>query len=125
MASWSPDPAGTGPLIAGFRGGGFWIEGKIYPAVLLTPTRATLWTPPPIEALGEADLQPLLGEPLPFEFLVIGSGTALRRPARALIRAIEDQGIGVVIMDSRAAARAWGVLRAEDRWIGAASYPLT
>jgi uncharacterized protein len=33
-------------------------------------------------------------------------------------------GIGMAALDSRAAARAWGVLRGEGRWIAAALMPL-
>ena len=46
------------------------------------------------------------------------------RPPAALARALETRGIGMEPMDSRAAARAWGVLRGEGRVIGAALYPL-
>ena len=58
------------------------------------------------------------------EFILIGTGAGLTRPPVALVRALEDAGIGVEAMDSRAAARAWGVLRAEERWIVAALLPL-
>ena len=44
--------------------------------------------------------------------------------SRAFVRELEGRGIGVEVMDSRAAARAWGVLRAEERWIVAALMPL-
>ncbi len=57
------------------------------------------------------------------EFLLLGTGDTLRRPAPAFIKTLEDRGIGAEPMDSRAAARAWGVLRAEDRWIVAALMP--
>ena len=74
----------------------------------------------PIADLTEADLAPVLSiDPQP-EFLLLGTGDTLVRPAPALIKALGARGIGVEAMDSRAAARAWGVLRAEDRWIGAA-----
>jgi uncharacterized protein len=46
-------------------------------------------------------------------------------PPRALIQALEERGIGVEAMDSRAAARTWGMLRGEDRWIAAALMPLS
>ncbi|MBL7373566.1 hypothetical protein INQ23_30050, partial [Escherichia coli] len=79
--------------------------------------RADGWTPPPIAELAEADLAPLLGlDPRP-EFLLLGTGKTLVRPPRALIDALGARGIGIEAMDSRAAARAWGVLRAELRWI--------
>ena len=45
-------------------------------------------------------------------------------PPRAFVAALEARGIGVEAMDSRAAARTWGLLRGEGRWIAAALMPL-
>lgn len=113
-----------GPLVSGFSGGGFRVDEGVYEALLLTPQRADGWSPPPIAELAEADLAPLLAlDPRP-EFLLIGTGATLVRPPLALVKALGARGIGVEAMDSRAAARAWGVLRAELRWIAAALYPL-
>lgn len=79
--------------------------------------------PPPeqltLDALGNL----LTIDPLP-EFLLLGTGAGLRQPPRVFVRDLENIGIGVEAMDSRAAARAWGVLRAEERWIVAALLPL-
>lgn len=113
-----------GPVISGFSGRGFKVDGGVYDGLMISPLRAEGWSPPAIDQLSEADLALLLElEPKP-EFLLLGTGSLIRRPASALIRALEQRGIGVEVMDSRAAARAWGVLRAELRWIGAALYPL-
>lgn len=114
----------TGPVIAGIVAGGFKVDDGVYRALAITPNRADGWTPPPFEELAEADLAPLLAiDPQP-EFVLLGTGAALRRPAPALAQALSARGIGLEIMDSRAAARAWGVLRAERRWIAGALYPL-
>ena len=93
--------------------------------LLLTPVRALSWVDAPkAEALTLDSLGDLLTlDPAP-EFLLLGTGTGLRQPPRAFVRALEGRGIGVEAMDSRAAARAWGVLRAEERWIAAALLPL-
>ena len=48
----------------------------------------------------------------------------MRRPSPAFVAAVEARGFGVEAMDSKAAARAWNVLRGEDRWIAAALMPL-
>ena len=118
------DRDAEGPVISGFSGRGFRVDGGIYEGLTLTPERADSWAPPPLVALGESDLAPLLAlDPLP-EFIVLGTGAALVRPPQALIAALAARGIGLDFMDSRAAARLWGVLRAELRWIGAALYPL-
>ena len=116
----SPD----GPLINGFARGGFRVDENIYRALLITAHRADGWTPPPLDGLDIAALAPVLAlDPGP-EFLLLGTGAKLVRPPLALIAALEARGIGVEAMDSRAAARAWSVLRGEGRWIVGALYPL-
>ena len=125
MPRFERDPdAAAGPLVRGFSGGGFSVDGIVHHAVLLTPEWAQAWQPPALAALTAADLAPVLAlAPAP-EFVVLGTGAGLTFPPRALIRALEERGIGVEVMDSRAAARAWGLLRAEERWIAAALMPL-
>lgn len=88
---------------------------------MLTPERAWGWdAPPSVAALDLVMIEPVLAfAPMP-EFLLLGTGSALQQPPRALVAAIEARGIGVEAMDSRAAARAWGVLRQEERVIVAA-----
>lgn len=113
----------TGPEIRGFTAAGYRLDDvTVAPSLLLTEARAIDWQPPAIEALVPADVEIAL-DPLP-EFLLLGTGARLRRPAAAFVRALEARGIGVEAMDSRAAARAWGVIRAEGRRIAAALYPL-
>jgi uncharacterized protein len=117
-------PAAPGPRVQGFAGRAFRVDGATYEAVLLTPAAAQAWTAPAPEALGAADLAPLLAcRPAP-EFILLGTGPVLRRPPLALVAALESQGIGIEPMDSRAAARTWGLLRGEGRWIAAALLPL-
>lgn len=114
-----------GPVISGFSGRGFRVDEGVYEGLLITPERADGWSPPPIAELAEADLAPLLAlSPQP-EFIVLGTGATLVRPPAALVKALGERGIGVEVMDSRAAARAWGVLRAELRWVAGALYPLS
>ncbi len=110
-----------GPVVSGFSGRGFRVDDGVYEGLILTPSRADGWSPPSIDALTLDDFAPFLAmDPLP-EFILLGTGGTLRRPSSALEAALP---FGVDVMDSRAAARAWGVLRAELRWIGAALYPL-
>ncbi|MCC2975204.1 MTH938/NDUFAF3 family protein [Sphingomonas sp. PL-96] len=120
------DKAGRaeGPTISGIVGRGFRVDEGVYEGLLITPERADGWTPPVFGELTVEALAPLLAlDPLP-EFLLLGTGTRMLRPSPALVAALDARGIGVEPMDSRAAARAWGVLRAELRWIAAALYPL-
>ena len=116
------DRAAAGPIVLGFTAKGFRTDEGVFAALLMTAARAQAWVPPPLDALAIDDLLPLL-EPAP-EFVLLGTGATLARPPRALIAALDQSGIGVEAMDSRAAARAWGVLRGEGRVIAAALYPL-
>jgi len=117
-------PAAPGPLIQGFAGRGFRVGGADYEGLLLTPAAASAWAAPALAALAETDVAPLLAlDPAP-EFILLGTGATLAFPPRAFVAALEARGIGVETMDSRAAARTWGVLRTEGRWIAAALMPL-
>jgi uncharacterized protein len=118
------DPAASGPVVRGFSEGGFSIDGGTYRALLLTPLTAREWNPPALAELSADHIGELLAlDPAP-EFLILGTGAGMGFPPRALVRAIEERGIGIEAMDSRAAARTWGMLRAEERWIAAAIMPL-
>ena len=117
-------PPAEGPLVRGFVDGGFAVDEHVYRTLLLTPLGVVGWSPPPLAELAVADLGPLLAlDPAP-EFLLLGTGPRLTQPPRALRAALEGLGIGLEVMDSRAAARTWGLLRGEERWIAAALMPL-
>lgn len=120
------DDSGQGPIVTGFQGSGFRVRDDVFPTgLLLSPVRALAWQDaPPIDALTHGALGDLFDiDPRP-EFLLLGTGSGLRQPPRSFVRQVEALGLGVEVMDSRAAARAWGVLRAEERWIVAALLPL-
>ncbi|WP_174279687.1 Mth938-like domain-containing protein, partial [Sphingomonas bacterium] len=111
----SRDQTGPGPIVTGFGPGGFRVGEERFRAVLLTVTDAVAWTPPPLDALGIDDLAPLVAARP--EFILLGTGGSLRRPPLALTRALDAAGLGIEPMDSRAAARGWGVLRGEGRLV--------
>ena len=126
MAEFNQDPRASGPVITGFTAHGFKLDGdnlgprRVESSLVLTPVSAMPWDAPALEALDiDAMAQVLNLSPAP-EFMLLGTGAALAHPPRAFIQAMEERGIGVEVMDSRAAARAWGILRSEDRWIAAA-----
>jgi len=121
MPTLEPERRGRGPMVAGFSGRGFRVDETFRDGgLILTPLAALPWE---AEAPTLEGLEPILTlEPLP-EFILLGTGVRLTRPSPDFVRAIEARGIGVEPMDSRAAARAWGVLRGEDRWIAAALLP--
>lgn len=122
MPTFVPEEPRAGPVLQGVGAGGFRVDGVLYPAVLLTPVRAIRWDAPAIDALTLDDLGPIL-DPVP-EFVLLGTGTALRRPSKPLRDALDARGIGLELMDSRAAARAWVIVRGEGREAAAALLPL-
>lgn len=126
MTEFNQDPRASGPVITGFTDRGFKLDGdnlgprRVDSSLVLTPVSAMPWDAPALDALTTGDMEQVLAlDPRP-EFMLLGTGPALAHPPRAFIRAMEAHGIGVEVMDSRAAARAWGILRSEDRWIAAA-----
>ena len=117
-------PAARGPLVQGFAGRGFRVDGIAYEGVLLTPETASAWAAPALDSLTAADVAPLLATSPAPEFILLGTGAALAFPPRGFVAALEAKGVGVEAMDSRAAARTWGLLRGEGRWIAAALMPI-
>lgn len=117
-----------GPVVTGFSAAGFKVaagsfEG-IYTSLTITPEAVAAWDAPPLAGLTPDAIAPLLAlAPRP-EFILLGTGPTLLRPPPTFVAAVEAAGSGVEPMDSRAAARAWAVLRGEGRWIAAALYPL-
>ena len=115
-----------GPIIAGFAGRSFRVGERVYArGLLIDPGGVIAWDAPEgVEQLEPAMIAPLLDlDPMP-EFLLLGTGARLVQPPRSFTRAIEARGLGVEVMDSRAAARAWGVLRQEERQVVGALMPL-
>jgi uncharacterized protein len=121
---FEPRGAAQGPVIQGFAGDGFVVDGRTHRSVLLAPESVTCWAPPVFEALSVDDFAPLLALAPPPEFLILGTGPTTRPVPRPLLAELEARGIGIEAMDSRAAARTWGLLRSEERWIAAALMPL-
>lgn len=121
MPELEPARRGRGPIVAGFSGRGFRVDDSFRDGgLILTPLAALPWD---AETISLDGLDAILSlDPAP-EFLLLGTGAKLRRPPAPFVQALEARGIGVEPMDSRAAARAWGVLRGEDRWIAAALLP--
>ncbi len=125
MVDLARDTPGSGPIITHIGVSGFRTKLAAYPGgLLLTPDTETMWNAPAIADLGVVDIPDFLGMfPLP-EFLLLGTGRLLIHPATAFRSALDAHGIGLEVMDSAAAARAWSLLRSEGRWIVAALYPL-
>lgn len=116
MAEWRREAVAPGPTVTGFAGLLIKIDGVAQAGgVILTPETRFDWD--------LVDLEAAVTEPPP-EFILLGTGANLQRPAAALVADFEARGIGIEAMDTRAAARAWSLLRSEGRWISAALQPL-
>lgn len=76
------------------------------------------WPPQTIDELTETHVQTLAD--LNPEVAIIGTGTRLQWPQRALLRPLIDAGIGYEIMDTAAACRTYNVLSYEGRPVAAA-----
>ena len=106
----------AGPLVRGFRGRAFLVGEAVFEGgLILTPDAAIGFD----EALSVEAVAPALAIDPPPEFLLIGTGASLVQPDAAFRSALAARDVGVEAMDSRAAARAWRLLRDEGRWISA------
>jgi len=76
------------------------------------------WAPTSFEALDVAHFEQIVA--LAPELVLFGSGTRMRFPRPALIRALIDRRIGVETMDTRTACRTFNVLVTEGRPVVAA-----
>ena len=116
-------PSGPAPVIQGYAPGGFRVSGKAYAGgVLVTPTRALEWPVASLEALSPAAFD-ALGDEL-VEVILLGTGATLRRPAPEVMAALRERGLTIELMDSKAAARTYGVLANEGRLVAAALLPV-
>jgi uncharacterized protein len=76
------------------------------------------WQPPAPEALSIADFRALLSlEP---EVVLLGTGDRQRLPPAELYADFAARGIGLEVMDNRAACRTYNVLLAEFRDVAVA-----
>lgn len=86
--------------------------------ILLPESLIPAWTTATINSLTEADMNILLG--LGTEIILLGTGKRLRFPPGALLRPFAPAGIGLEIMDLKAACRTYNILAAEGRKVAAA-----
>ena len=76
------------------------------------------WSTSTVTTLTAEDMQKLLE--LGTEIILLGTGSRLRFPAGPLMRPFAPAGIGLEIMDLRAACRTYNILAAEGRKVAAA-----
>ena len=86
--------------------------------VVVNPQSVTEWTVRGFEGLEAADFG-FIADLKP-EIVIFGTGAALRFPLPELARALAATGVGVEVMDSKAACRTYNILAAEGRKVVAA-----
>ena len=86
--------------------------------ILLPDSIIHEWSTATSSTLSEADMQKLLA--LGTEIVLLGTGNKLRFPPGALLRPFVQAGIGLDVMDLKAACRTYNILAAEGRKVAAA-----
>ena len=86
--------------------------------ILLPEAIIPEWSTATVETLTSEDMQKLLE--LGTEIILLGTGNRLRFPAGPLMRPFAPAGIGLEIMDLKAACRTYNILAAEGRKVAAA-----
>jgi uncharacterized protein len=87
-------------------------------SVLVTPSSVSDWPVRKFEDLSAADFQFIAT--LKAEVVIFGTGPAQRFPRPELARALAASGVGIEVMDSKAACRTYNILAAEGRGVVAA-----
>ena len=82
-------------------------------AVVVTPRAVSPWPVDSFEALTAADFA-FIAQLKP-EVVVLGTGARQRFPDARLLAALAATGVGVEVMDSRAACRTYNILAQEGR----------
>jgi uncharacterized protein len=106
-------------LFSGYGAGFVAVNGVRYETcVLVSPQAVVEWSVTGLEALTPADFGFI--ESLKPEIVILGTGAAQRFPRPELARALAAAGVGVEVMDSRAACRTYNILATEGRKVVAA-----
>lgn len=86
--------------------------------VVVNPQAVTEWKVSGFEALSAADFGFI--ESFRPDIMILGTGATQRFPRPELARALAATGVGVEVMDSRAACRTYNILATEGRKVLAA-----
>jgi len=86
--------------------------------VVVSPQAVTEWAVTDFEALTRTDFGFIVE--LKPEILILGTGATQRFPPHELARALATTGVGVEVMDTRAACRTYNILASEGRKVVAA-----
>jgi len=117
---FQPDTPEGVNVITRHEPGRVWVGGTAFDHSLLLPWSGAVvpWPVAAFDELGAAHFERVLA--LAPELVIFGSGTRLRFPPPAWLRALIDARIGVETMDTAAACRTYNVLASERRAVVAA-----
>jgi len=114
-------PAADLQLFTGYGAGYVAVNARRHErSVLVTPQAVAEWNVGAFDTLTAKDFA-FVAELKP-EVLILGTGSTQRFPRPELARAHADIGVGVEVMDTRAACRTFNILAAEGRKVAAAIF---
>ena len=106
-------------LFSGYGAGFVAVNNVRYETCIVVSPQAVIeWGVSGFEALTAADFGFI--ESMKPEIMILGTGAAQRFPRPELTRALAAGGVGVEVMDSRAACRTYNILATEGRKVLAA-----
>ena len=110
----------TGNVVTGFGPGWIRVGAQEYRegVVVTADTVIPGWAAARFDGLTEADFAGLLTHAP--EIVLLGTGTAIRFPHPRLTRALTEARVGIEVMDTPAACRAFNILAGEGRKVLAA-----
>jgi len=120
MSTFQLDNNNANYQIRGFKPGAIQINEQIYHrSVIVMPTLLIEnWPPQTFQELTLESFAPILKHPI--EILLLGTGSSLVFLPLEMQAQLNNQGIGVEIMNTSAACRTFNALSAENRNVAAA-----
>lgn len=117
------------PLITAFGAGGFRFglqsgDLRIEGPILVLADTPTTWDIGPMSDWMHTDLAPILELGGKVEFLLLGTGPKMTPPPAFLRALLRDHGLGLELMDTPNACRAYNHLASEGRHFAAALLPV-
>ena len=107
--------------IDAYGNGGFRFAGMSHQGSLLVlPSGMYRWDVSDLASLNAKDFEQVFAEAKDIDFLLLGTGAAMGRPAKTIIEIFARQNLPLDFMSTGSAVRTYGVLLAEKRKIAAA-----
>ena len=107
--------------IDAYGNGGFRFAGMSHlGSLLVLPSGMHRWDVSDLTALKLEDFALVFAEAGDIDFLLLGTGTSMSRPPKAIVAAFADRKLPIDFMSTGSAVRTYGVLLAEKRKVAAA-----